>query len=165
MFLYCTELASFYVTFTRNWATQKQSRSRTSTHMVNSRYPQYAIWPRDGACHANHACAALTISRSCRLAFVFFHWKCTQVLQKSLSLSIKRHVLKDTIMIYWDIWLHFHSLSGLFHPITKLRILALILFMSRSISIRTGNEQVNNFHALYCPLRRISVLKVGRIKN
>ena len=25
----------------------------------------------------------------CRLEFVFFHWKCTQVLQKSLSLSIK----------------------------------------------------------------------------
>ena len=24
----------------------------------NSRYPRYAIWPRAGACHANHACAA-----------------------------------------------------------------------------------------------------------
>ena len=31
--------------------------------MVNSRYPRYAIWPRAGACHANHACAALTVSR------------------------------------------------------------------------------------------------------
>ena len=30
---------------------------------VNSRYPRYAIWPRAGACHANHACAALTVSR------------------------------------------------------------------------------------------------------
>ena len=55
----------------------------------NSRYRIYAIWPRDGACHANHACAALTVSRSCRQAFVFFHWKCMQVLQKSLRLSIK----------------------------------------------------------------------------
>ena len=45
------------------------------------------------------------------------------------------HVLKDTIMIYWDIWLHFQNFSGLFHLITKLRILALILFISRSISI------------------------------
>ena len=58
--------------------------------IINSRYRKYAIWPRDGACHANHACAALTVSRSCRQAFVFFHWKCTQVLQKSLSLSIKQ---------------------------------------------------------------------------
>ena len=48
---------------------------------TNSRYPWYAIWPRGGACHANHACAALTVSRSCRLAFLFFHWKCTQVVQ------------------------------------------------------------------------------------
>ena len=30
----------------------------------------------------------------CRLAFVFFHWKCTQVLQKSLSLSIKHACFK-----------------------------------------------------------------------
>ena len=130
----------------------------------NSRHPQYAIWPRDGACHANHACAALTVSRSYRLAFVFFHWKCTQELQKSLNLSIKQACLiKDTIIIYWGIWLHFQNLSGLFHPITKLRILPLILFISHSISIQTGNEQVDNFHALYCPLHRISVLKVGRI--
>ena len=50
-------------------------------HTRNSRYPQYAIWPRDGAGHANHACAALTVSQWCRQAFVFFHWKCTQVLQ------------------------------------------------------------------------------------
>ena len=26
----------------------------------NSRYRKHVIWPRDGACHANHACAALT---------------------------------------------------------------------------------------------------------
>ena len=50
--------------------------------------------PRDGACHANHACAALTVSRSCRQWFVFFHWKCTQVLQKSLSLIIKQACFK-----------------------------------------------------------------------
>ena len=37
----------------------------------------------------NHACAALTVSRSCRLAFVFFHWKCTQVLQKILEFEYK----------------------------------------------------------------------------
>ena len=30
----------------------------------------------------------------CRLEFVFFHWKCTQVLQKSLSLSIKHACFK-----------------------------------------------------------------------
>ena len=66
-------------------------------------------------------------------------------------------------MIYWDIWLHFQNLSGLCHPIQKLWILALILFLSRSISIRTGNELVDNFHALLCPLRRISVFTVGRI--
>ena len=42
----------------------------------------------------NHACAALTVSRSCRQAFVFFHWKCTRVLQKSLSLSIKQTCFK-----------------------------------------------------------------------
>ena len=83
----------------------------------------------------------------CRLEFVFFHWKCTQVLQKSLSLSIKKKH-EDTIMIYWDIWLHFQHLSGLFHPITKLRSLALILFISCSISIRTGSDQVDTFHAL-----------------
>ena len=44
--------------------------------LYNSRYRKYTVWPRDGACHANHACAALTESRSCRQAFVFFHWKC-----------------------------------------------------------------------------------------
>ena len=59
-----------------------------------------------------------------------------------------RHVLKDTIMIYWGICLHFQNLSGLCHPIQKLRILAPILFMSCSISIWTGNELINNFHAL-----------------
>ena len=63
-------------------------------HWGNWPYRKYAIWPRDGACHANHACAALTVSRSCRQAFVFFHWKCTQVLQKSSSLSIKQTCLK-----------------------------------------------------------------------
>ena len=38
----------------------------------------------------------------CRLEFVFFNWKCTQVLQKSFSLSIKHAKFsKDlTIMIY-----------------------------------------------------------------
>ena len=30
----------------------------------------------------------------CRLEFVFFHWKCTQVLQKSLSLSVKHACFK-----------------------------------------------------------------------
>ena len=30
----------------------------------------------------------------CRLVFVFLHWKCTQVLQKSLSLSIKHTCFK-----------------------------------------------------------------------
>ena len=30
---------------------------------VYSSLPQIvAYWPRDGACHANHACAALTVS-------------------------------------------------------------------------------------------------------
>ena len=115
----------------------------------NSRYRIHTIWPRDGACHANHAYAALAISRSCRQALVFFHWKCTHVSQKSLSLIIKHiHVLKDTIMIYWDICLHFQNLSVLCHPIQKLGIVALILFISCSISIRTGNELVNNCHAL-----------------
>ena len=33
---------------------------------------KYTIWPKDGACHANHACAALTVSRSCRQACFFF---------------------------------------------------------------------------------------------
>ena len=47
----------------------------------------------------------------------------------------------------------------------KIKNLALILFISRSISIRTGNELVDNFHALYCPLRRISVFTVGKIKG
>ena len=42
-------------------------------HVSNSRYPRYAIWPTAGACHANHACAALTVSRLCRQGFVFFH--------------------------------------------------------------------------------------------
>ena len=54
-------------------------------------------------------------------------------------------------MIYWDIWLHFQNLSDLCPPIQKIRILALILFISRSISIRTGNELVNN-SALYVEL-------------
>ena len=31
--------------------------------LLKSRYPRYAVWPRAGACHANHACAALTVSR------------------------------------------------------------------------------------------------------
>ena len=66
----------------------------TNFKMSNSHYRKYAIWPRDGTCHANHACAALTVSRSCRQAFVFFHWKCTQVLQKSLSSSIKQTCFK-----------------------------------------------------------------------
>ena len=57
------------------------------------------------------------------------------------------HVLKDTIMIYRDIWLQVQNLIGLFHPITKLRILALILFISCSTSIRTGSDQVDTFHA------------------
>ena len=65
-------------------------RKNVTPVICNSRYHKYAIWPRDGACHANHAFAALSVSRSCRQAFVFFHWKCTQVLQKSLSLSIKQ---------------------------------------------------------------------------
>ena len=72
----------------------KPSRNIWRIQYSNSRYPRYAIWPRGGACHANHACAALTVSRSCQLAFVFFHWKCTQVLQKSLSLSIKQACFK-----------------------------------------------------------------------
>ena len=62
----------------------------------NSRNLQYVIWPRDGACHANHACAALTVSRSCRLAFVFFHWKCTQVSQayfKRYHHDLLRHLV------------------------------------------------------------------------
>ena len=85
----------------------------------------------------------------CRLEFVFFHWKCTQVLQKSLSLSIKHACFKRYHHeIIEDIRLHFQTLSGLFHPITKLRILALILFISCSISLRTGSDQVDTFHAL-----------------
>ena len=63
--------------------TEGETMLKSKRH--NSRYRKYAIWPRDGACHANHACAALTVSRSCRQAFVFFHWKCTQELQKILE--------------------------------------------------------------------------------
>ena len=48
------------------------SKTAVGRNWGNSRYPRYAIWPRGGTCHANHACAALTVSRSCRLAFVFF---------------------------------------------------------------------------------------------
>ena len=40
------------------------------TLLCNSRYLRYAIWPRGGACHANHAGAVLTVSRSGQLAFV-----------------------------------------------------------------------------------------------
>ena len=36
---------------------------------------------------------------------------------KILEFEYKTRVLKDTIMIYWDIWLHFQNLSGLCHPI------------------------------------------------
>ena len=70
------------------------ARRKPCQRNANSRYRKYAIWPRDGACHANHACAALAISRSCRQAFVFFHWKCTQVSQKSLSLIMKHTCFK-----------------------------------------------------------------------
>ena len=48
-----------------------------------------------------------------------------------------------TIMIYRDIWLHFQNLSGLCHPIQNLRILAFILFISRSISKWTGYQQTS----------------------
>ena len=44
-------------------------------------------------------------------------------------------VLKDTIVIYRDICLHFQNFCGLCHLIQELRILALILFISCSISI------------------------------
>ena len=74
--------------------TSLESNDHITGYLFNSRYRKYAIWPRDGACHANHACAALTVSRSCRQAFVFFPGKCTQVLQKSLSLSIKQTCFK-----------------------------------------------------------------------
>ena len=36
----------------------------------NSRYPRYAIWPRAGACHANHACAAQYPDVSTRVCFL-----------------------------------------------------------------------------------------------
>ena len=64
--------------------------------MCNSGYRKYAIWLRlrDGACHANHAWAALTVSRSCWQVFVFIHWKCTQVVQNSLILIIKQTCFK-----------------------------------------------------------------------
>ena len=55
----------------------------------NSRYPRYAIWPRAGACHANHACAALTVSRCCRLEFVFFPLKMYTGITKILEFEYK----------------------------------------------------------------------------
>ena len=73
-------------------------------------------------------------------------------------------------MIYWDVWLHFQNLSGLYHPNTKLRILALNLFISCSISIRTGSDQVDTFHHRLLLFMRYSARyvelaypKVGRI--
>ena len=67
-------------------------------HEINSRYPRYAIWPRAGGL----SCKPRMLKRMrsadsipmCRLVFVFFHWKCTQILQKSLSLSIKHACFK-----------------------------------------------------------------------
>ena len=80
--------------FSKSELNMAKNRYKMLLLAYNSRYPRYAIWPRGGACHANHACAVLTVSWSCRLAFVFFHWKFTQVLQKSLSLSIKQACFK-----------------------------------------------------------------------
>ena len=88
----------------------------------------------------------------------------SQVLQKSLSFSIKhRHVLIDTILIYWDIWLHFQHMSGLCHPIQKCRILALILFIT--VAFQYGPETNKStismrFSALYVEL---AYWQVGRI--
>ena len=108
-----------------------------TTALYKSRYRKYAIWPRDGACHADHACAALTVSRSCRQALFSSIENVHRYYTNPWVWVYNRHVLKDTIMIYWDIWLHFQNLSGLScHPIKKFRILAFILFISRSISIR-----------------------------
>ena len=135
------------------WKQNKQQQKRTDRPTLFSKrlllqynwpYRKYAIWPRDGACHANHACAALTVSRSFRQVFVFFHWKCIQVLQNSSS--IKQTCLKR---YHHDLLRYLVAFSKFeCHASQKLRILALILFISRSISIRTGNAQVDNFHAL-----------------
>ena len=61
-----------------------------------------------------------------RLAFVFFLWKCTQVLQKSLSLSIKHACFKR---YHHDLLRHlvaFSKFEWFISSDQKLRILALI---------------------------------------
>ena len=73
----------------------------------NSHYPNYAISPRDGVCHAHHACAVKTVLRLSRQVFVYFRLKVITCIKKIIEFQYKSPILKDTIMIYDDIWLHF----------------------------------------------------------
>ena len=90
--------------------------------------------------------------RSCWQAFVFFHWKCTQVSQKSLSLIIKQtcfkryhHDLLRHVFAFFKIWVAYVIW------VKKLRILALILFISCSNSMIDWKWTSQQFSCIIVP--------------